>query len=74
MDDAQVARSRATVHSGIYEMEFGACFSSDSNGFIKRSLIESCVASPENPISLPSGEVNFHAMVRGNPAARYIFV
>ena len=73
MDDAQVARSRATVHSGIYEMEFGACFSSDSNGFFKRSLIESCVASPENPISLPSGEVNFHAMVRGNPAARYIF-
>ena len=73
MDDAQVARSRATVHSGIHEMEFGACFSSDSNGFFKRSLIESCVASPENPISLPSGEVNFHAMVRGNPAARYIF-
>ena len=73
MDDAQVARSKATVHSGIYEMEFGACFSSDSNGFFKRSLIESCVASPENPISLPSGEVNFHAMVRGNPTARYIF-
>jgi len=73
MDDAQVARSRATVHSGIYEMEFGACFSSDSNGFFKRSLIESCVASPQNPISLPSGEVNFHAMVRGNPAARYVY-
>ena len=73
MDDAQVARSRATVHSGIYEMEFGACFSSDSNGFFKRSLIESCVASPENPISLLSGEINFHAMVRGNPSARYIF-
>jgi len=73
MDDAQVARSRATVHSGIYEMEFGACFSSDSNGFFKRSLIESCVASPENPISLPSGEINFHATVRGNPASRYVF-
>ena len=73
MDDAQVARSRATVHSGIYEMEFGACFSSDSNGFFKRSLIESCVATPERPISLPSGEVNFHAMVRGNPSAKYVY-
>ena len=73
MDAAQVARSKATVHSGIYEMEFGACFSTDSNGFFKRSLIESCVVSPDNPISLPSGEVNFQSMVRGNPSARYVY-
>ena len=73
MDAGQVARSKATVHAGIYQMEFGACFSSDSNGFFKRSLIESCIASPENPISMPSGEVNFHAMLRGNPNARYVF-
>tara|TARA_Y100000310_G_scaffold25987_1_gene24839 strand:- start:20 stop:1792 length:1773 start_codon:yes stop_codon:yes gene_type:complete len=73
MDDAQVARSRATVHSGIYEMEFGACFSTDSNGFFKRSLIESCVVSPDNTISLPSGEVNFQPTSRGNPNARYVF-
>ena len=73
MDDAQVARSRATVHSGIYEMEFGACFSTDSHGFFKRSLIESCTASPENPISLPSGEVDFHAQIRGNPNIRYVY-
>jgi len=73
MDAAQVARSKATVHSGIYEMEFGACFSSDSNGFFKRSLIESCVASPENSISLPSGEVQFQAMLRGNPETKYVY-
>jgi hypothetical protein len=73
MDAAQVARSKATVHSGIYQMEFGACFSTDSNGFFKRSLIESCVASPENPISLPSGEVNFQAITVGNPNARYVY-
>ena len=73
MDAAQVARSKATVHSGIYQMEFGACFSTDSNGFFKRSLIESCVASPENSISLPSGEVEFQAALRGNPEARYVY-
>ena len=73
MDDAQVARSRATVHSGIYEMEFGACFSTDSQGFFKRSLIESCVASYQNSISLPSGEITFESVLRGNPNCRYIY-
>ena len=73
MDAAQVARSKATVHSGIYQMEFGACFSTDSNGFFKRSLIESCVVSPQEPVSLPSGEVNFRAMLRGNPNCRYVY-
>ena len=73
MDDAQVARSRATVHSGIYEMEFGACFSTDSHGFFKRSLLESCVASPENSISLPSGDIVFHAQIKGDPNIRYVY-
>ena len=73
MDAAQVARSKATVHSGIYQMEFGACFATDSHGFFKRSLIESCVVSPENPISLPSGEVNFQSVITGNPNCRYVY-
>ena len=73
MDDAQVARSKATVHSGIYQMEFGACFATDSHGFFKRSLIESCVVSPQNPISLPSGEVSFQAAITGNPSCRYVY-
>ena len=73
MDASKVARSKATVHTGIYQMEFGACFSTDSNGFFKRSLIESCVVSPENPVSLPSGEVNFQSMLRGNPNCRYVY-
>jgi len=73
MDDAQVARSKATVHSGIYEMEFGACFSSDSNGFFKRSLLESCVASPENTIIFPSGEAKYHAITKGNPDIKYVY-
>lgn len=73
MDASQVARSKATVHTGIYQMEFGACFSTDSNGFFKRSLIEGCVVSPDNPVSMPSGEVNYQPMLRGNPNAKYVF-
>ena len=45
MDASQVARSKATVHTGIYQMEFGACFTRDSQGFFKRTLIESCVSN-----------------------------
>ena len=73
MDEAMVARSKATIHSGIYLMEFGACFSNDSNGFFKRSLIESCVLSNDNRIILPSGPVDFGAMLRGHADREYIF-
>ena len=48
MDASQVARSKATVHAGIYQMEFGACFTRDSEGFFKRSLIESCVVDDKD--------------------------
>lgn len=73
MDEAMVARSKATIHSGIYEMEFGAVFSNDSNGFFRRSLIESCVLSHENEITLPSGKVEFKAMLKGSPDKQYVY-
>ena len=50
MDDKQVAKSRATITNAGYEMEYGAVFSADSQGFFKRSLIESCCARENNPI------------------------
>ena len=73
MDDGQVARARATVHSGIYQMEYGACFTTDSHGFFKRSLLESCVTDQHNPVKLPSGEVFFEACLRGDKDKKYIF-
>ena len=73
MDDGQVARAKATIHSGIYNMEYGACFTTDSQGFFKRSLLESCIASPHKPIILPSGEVMFEAQLKGSPDKKYIF-
>jgi len=78
MDASQVARSKATVHAGIYQMEFGACFTRDSQGFFKRTLIESCVTddkyndkpaikdSKDNPIC-------FQAQLRGDLNKKYVF-
>lgn len=71
MDERHVARSRATVHTGIFLNEFGAVFSSDTNGFFKRSLIEECVTN--NPIEVSGEWVQFRCVVRGNPNGRYIY-
>ena len=74
MDADQVARSKATVHTGIYQMEYGACFTRDSQGFFKRSLIESCVLSNDNQIKDSQGnEINFQAGLIGDFNKKYIF-
>jgi hypothetical protein len=74
MDADQVARSKATVHTGIYQMEYGACFTRDSQGFFKRSLIESCVVSDQNSIKDRQGrEIRFEAALIGDQEKKYIF-
>jgi hypothetical protein len=73
MDEAQITRAKATVHAGIYQMEYGACFTTDSQGFFKRSLIESCVASQIKPITINGEDIHFEASLKGNPDKKYIF-
>ena len=74
MDADQVARSKATVHTGIYQMEYGACFTRDSQGFFKRSLVESCVASLRNNIIDNNNNIIcFNAALMGNKDKKYIF-
>jgi hypothetical protein len=75
MDEKQVARARATIHAGIYQMEYGAVFSADSQGFFKRSLINSCVASNTNVESshwVPWCKVSFDAKTRGTGGLKYV--
>lgn len=71
MDMAQVSRSKASMHSGNYLCEFGACFAADSNGFFKRSLIESCVCAPGK---IFSGNIDlaYHPKMSGDPTKRYV--
>ena len=74
MDASQVARSKATVHAGIYQMELGACFTRDSQGFFKRTLIESCVTDDKGKVKdSKDNEICFQAQLRGDPNKKYIF-
>jgi hypothetical protein len=74
MDDKQVSRAKATIHSGIYNMEYAACFTADSDGFFRRSLIESCVTSDNKDIVLPqTGKVVFDAKIKGEHNKQYIY-
>jgi len=72
MDDKQVSRARATIHAGIYNMEYGATFVKDSEGFFRRSLIESCVVS-NNTITIDNQQILFDATIKGDPSKQYIY-
>lgn len=78
MDSAQVSRSRATMHSGNYEMEFGAIFSKDSMGFFKRTLVESCVVKDDEVIVSINGnsyspeKIFFEPMMYGDKRKTYV--
>jgi hypothetical protein len=76
MDEKVMSRGKATMNKSIFQKEYSACFQHDSDGFFRRSLIESCVASDKN--ILKEGWVDwcptpFHAAVKGSTEKRYIF-
>jgi hypothetical protein len=73
MDDKQVARAKATIHTGIYNMEYAACFTEDSDGFFRRSLIESCVTKDSSPIVINNEPIVFDAKISGDPNLKYIY-
>lgn len=74
MDDKQVARAKATIHTGIYNMEYAACFVEDSEGFFRRSLVESCVVSEDKNITDSHGKIIlFDAIVKGSSHKQYIY-
>lgn len=49
------------------------CFTTDSQGFFKRSLIENCTTSPQKPIKLNSGDICFEACLKGDPKKTYVY-
>ena len=72
MDDKQVSRAKATIHIGIYNMEYAACFVKDSEGFFRRSLIESCVVNNTNLV-YDDKPLLFDATISGDPNKQYVF-
>lgn len=54
MDMAQISRIKASTTKDVYVREYGACFSDDSEGFFRKSLIDSCTCvENENGIFVP---------------------
>lgn len=73
MDDKQVSRAKATIHTGIYNMEYAACFTEDSDGFFRRSLIESCVVSDTKPLLIDDKPILFEPTTTGNANLQYVY-
>jgi predicted RNase H-related nuclease YkuK (DUF458 family) len=73
MDEEHVARARITTDITSYQLEYGAVFASDSNGFYRRSLIESCVVRDNNLNNMLPGVNKFHALIKGFRDRKYIF-
>ena len=73
MDDKQVSRAKATIHTGIYNMEYAACFVKDSEGFFRRSLVESCVVDDKGTVTLNDKPILFDAATKGNPNLQYVY-
>lgn len=74
MDEKHIAKAKATLHRAQFQMEYGAVFPVDSNGFYRRALIEQCVVgNPIRPVHHPDcGEVLFSAVMRGHPNRSYV--
>lgn len=73
MDEDQIARSQATMHSSTYQNEYQAVFGVDSNGFFNRRLIETCVTNePIVPFD-STDPVQFRVVLRGDPSCDYVF-
>lgn len=53
-------------------MEYAACFVKDSEGFFRRSLIESCVVS-NNDIIINDKKILFDATIKGDPNKDYVY-
>lgn len=73
MDASTVARARASMTSDAYNREYGAVFSKDSAGFIRSSLIRSCVANNKNGIIINGKKILYAARIVGDKNLKYVF-
>ena len=73
MDMAQISRIKTSSNRDVYLREYSACFSDDSDGFFKRSLIQSCSLSKENQITKGGEEIKFSPAIYGRQSKKHIF-
>lgn len=73
MDMDQINRIKASVNKDVFLREYNACFSDDSDGFFKRSLIEFCTLSLSNRIYKDGVEVKFNPVLYGDKNKKYVY-
>lgn len=73
LDDAIVSRAKATIDNGTYLSEYGAIFPLDSSGFFKRSLIDGCTTSFNNPIIFGDEKIQFEPLMHGDMFKKYVY-
>lgn len=73
MDMDQINRTKASSSADVYKREFGVCFSDDSDGFFKRSLINSCTVNEFIPIMKGKQEIKFNPALYGDKNKKYIY-
>lgn len=71
MDMGQIARTKGSINAGVYANEYGAVFSADSDGFFRRTLIESCIAHP-GKIYKNKEDCYFEPRIYGDPNLKYV--
>jgi hypothetical protein len=71
LDPGILAQAKTTLHHNQFLMEYGSFFPSDSDGFYKRSIIES--ATTNKPILTSGGKkIQFSALRHGEKDRAYI--
>lgn len=66
MDMEQVSRIKASTTKDVYLREYNACFSDDSDGFFRKSLIDSCTAQELDKSTFPP-------MLYGDKTKKYVY-
>ena len=73
MDMAQISRIKTSVNKDVFLREYSACFSDDSDGFFKRSLINHCTASSNNPIIKDGEHIKFSPSIFGRKQKKHVY-
>lgn len=73
MDDAQISRAKATIDRGRFQNEYESVFAKDSNGYFRRTLIESCVVNREIHLGPEKTIYPFTATLYGDRDKQYVF-
>lgn len=68
MDMANMSRTKSQINNGIFCNEYEAVFSTDSDGFFRRSLIEYCTPKPMDE---DGGELTFEPKLIGDKNLKY---